>query len=57
MNIFLWVIIFVLAMSCVGKLIMVATGDFPKRTPMSETIDIVINAALLVWAVVLSCGL
>lgn len=50
---FLWTLIALLALSSIGKLVMLAKGDMPRRTPIAEAFDVACNAALLVWAAVL----
>ena len=53
MRVFLWTVIALLALTTFGKLMMLAKGDMPRRTPMSEAFDVAANGALLVWAAVL----
>ena len=53
MSAFLWTVDFVLVFSITGKLIWLAKGEFPRRTPTSEAADVSFNLALLVWAAVL----
>lgn len=53
MNAFLWTQIVLLTMTCIGKLVLLATGDMPQRTPRAEAFDVVLNGALLCWAIVL----
>ena len=53
MNTFVWVIGTILALSCVGKLAWLATGNFPERKASIEAWEIGINFALLVWAAIL----
>jgi hypothetical protein len=53
MTLFLWVLIVLATLSCIGKVIWLANGELPRRQPASEAIDVVVNAALVVWAVAL----
>jgi hypothetical protein len=53
MEVFLWAMVVVLAASSVGKLVWIATGKFPQRTPVLETWDVAVNVVLLIWACVL----
>lgn len=50
---FLWTILVLMALSVLGNLIWLASGDFPPRKPKEAAIDVCINVALVVWAVVL----
>ena len=50
-TIFLGVLIVMLVLSVIGKLTMLVRWDFPQRTPVAEGLDIVINFALILWAV------
>jgi hypothetical protein len=53
MEVFLWFMVAVFALSSVGKLVWIATGKFPQRTPVLETWDVAANIVLLIWACVL----
>lgn len=53
MTLFLWVLIALLALSVVGKLVWLATGHMPPRNPRAEAFDVLVNAALIAWAVAL----
>jgi len=53
MTAFLWTLIVLTALSCVGKLYWLATGTMPPRNPGVEALDVFINACMIVWAVVL----
>jgi hypothetical protein len=53
MDLFLWAMIVLLALSAINKLWWVVTDFFPPRTRGVETADLVINVLLMVWAVVL----
>ena len=57
MKLFLWVMLVLLATTCVGKLLGLARGRLEPRTPANEAVDVAINAALLVWIAVLLNGL
>ena len=50
-TIFLGVLIVMMVLSVIGKLTMLVRGDFPQRTAVTEGLDIVINFALILWAV------
>lgn len=56
MTAFLWTLIVLLALTSIGKLVMLATGNLKPRTPGAEAFDVACNAALLVWAAVLLVG-
>lgn len=53
MTLFIWVIGVLIALITIGKLMWFVEYDFPKRTPKTEAMDIVINIALLIWIAVL----
>lgn len=53
MKLFLWTLIALLAITCLGKLASLVNGDLPPRTPGWQAADVAFNAALLVWAAVL----
>lgn len=53
MTLFLWVMISLFALNAGGKLIWLATRKFPERNSKTEAIDVVVNVAFIVWAVVL----
>jgi hypothetical protein len=57
MILFLWVLIVILALSSLGKLVMLAKGGVPHSNPAMEAFDVAANSALLVWAAVLLVGL
>lgn len=50
---FLLTVIVVMALGVVGKLMWLASGVFPVRTPKEEAVDVFISVAFVVWAVVL----
>lgn len=52
-NWFLLTIIALLALTALGKLISIATSDFPPRGPKSEAWDVAVNACLIAWALIL----
>ena len=50
---FLLTLIVVLARSIAGKLIWLATGNFPERRASTEAWGVVVMSILVVWAVIL----
>lgn len=53
MTTFLWAMIVLCGLGVVGKLLWLATGRLPPRTPFQEAADVAFNAAVVVWAAVL----
>ena len=53
MSTFLWVMIVVMSLENIARLVSLATGKIPTRTPGPLAVDIVINTGLIVWAAVL----
>jgi len=53
MSWFLWVLIALLTLTGCGKLLWLVSGNLPPRKPAEEAIDVLVNAALVVWAAVL----
>jgi hypothetical protein len=53
MKTFLWTMILLIGITCIGKLILLAKGEFPRRDPRTEALDVVINGAIIVWAALL----
>lgn len=53
MKAFLWVMLCIFLLSCMAKLMWLATGELPVRKPRDEAIDVVINFAVVVWASIL----
>jgi len=53
MRVFLWTMVILLAVTCIGKLIALAKRDLPPRTPAGEALDVAMNAGLMIWAAVL----
>ena len=51
MTAFLWFFIVMTALSVVGKLRWLATGDFPRRTAKEQAFDVFAQSALIAWAV------
>ncbi len=56
MNGYLWTMLILLSLSVFGKLYMLGTGDFDKRTPKGEALDVLINGVVIVWTAVLLFG-
>lgn len=56
MNTYLWVMLILLSLSIFGKLYMLATGEFDKRTPKGEALDVLINGIVIIWTAVLLFG-
>jgi len=50
---YLWTSIALFAISAVGKLIWLAQGEFPKRNPHHEAIDVAIAVVWIMWAALL----
>ena len=53
MNWFLWVLIARFTLNVCGKLYWLVSGNLPPRKPSAEAADVLVNAALVVWAAVL----
>ena len=53
MTAFLWTMIVLMALMVIGKLIWLAEGKIPERNPKHLAVDIVLDAALIVWASIL----
>jgi uncharacterized membrane protein YecN with MAPEG domain len=51
MTVFVWVLAGILAFSAAGKLVWLATQNFPQRTPGFVATDCAIEIILLLWAV------
>ena len=53
MTLFLWILIVVLALTCIAKLGGLARGVIPQPTPKSEALDIAGNMVLIIYAAIL----
>ncbi|WP_370682241.1 hypothetical protein [Comamonas sp. GB3 AK4-5] len=50
MNAFLWTFLILESLSVAGRLMWLATGRFPKRTPAQAAVDSVAGALFCAWA-------
>lgn len=53
MKLFLWVNIALCALTCIGKLVMLADGFMLPRNATHEAVDVALNGVLVVWASIL----
>jgi hypothetical protein len=51
MEIYLYVMTFLLAFSTIGKIQWIAKDEYPRRERKHEVWDVVINIILMVWAI------
>ena len=56
MTAFLWTMIVMLALTCAGKLTMLASGTMKPRTPAGEAIDVFVDFVVIAWAASLLAG-
>lgn len=53
MNAFLWTMLVAFSLDVVARIIWLATGDYPPRTPRTIALDLAINIVCTMWVVLL----
>ncbi len=54
MTVWGWTVAALLALSLIGKILYLATGDYPRKTTKeAEALDVVINFGLVNWWLIL----
>lgn len=51
MNAFLWTMLGVFTLDAIGRIVWLATGKFPPRTPGMTAVDLVLNVGFAVWVI------
>jgi len=53
MTSFIWAIVGITALECLGKIYTLATGKQPERTPVTESMELIGDMLLIVWGAIL----